>query len=124
MQDIAKFYEDYNNTDSIQHMLNLFDKPKKKEEISYDTHYKQEIRERELKEAKFEQLLKGSKKTKTNNKKKNEIESFMLKKRERDEREANNKDSIIKINIDSINTNKKHKLSDIIEQNRKIEGIK
>ena len=124
LQDIAKYYEDYNNIESIQHMLNLFDKPKMKEDVISDHKLsKEEIRQKELKDAKFEQLLKGSKKTKTNNKKKNEIESFMLKKREREEREANVKDNIIKINIESIQTNNKNKLSEIIEHNRKLEGI-
>jgi hypothetical protein len=140
LKEKARYLEDYDkNSASMQQMMSLYEPRKVEEERRRRLELEKREREtveakrlEEEKETKFLNLLKNSKKGKASstNKKKDEMESFINKKRQRDERDRElqtngRKDTRIKINMDDEqdNISKKQKIIETSLKNRQIEGI-
>jgi hypothetical protein len=126
LQDIARQYEDYDkNGEVTSRVLSIFDS-KKKVEVKEDPREVERKRkeDEDIKQAKFEQLLKQNKKSgkkKTDNKDEKGDEGFINKKRKRDERDDRRDDGDRRGKNEI--AKKKGKILEDSMKNREIAGI-
>jgi hypothetical protein len=127
LQDIARQYEDYDKHDeSTSRVLSIFDQ-KKKTQTKYVDEAELERKRKEdedIKRAKFEQLLKNNKKNKPKNKERSELDTFINKKRQRDEVDTIRREKG-KVKDESDNedvTKKKEKILEMSMKNRELAG--